>query len=407
MANTKEIQSSAPQLPSLLSDFAAPASIRADENPSMSQSELSAVFEGPEKCLEIDFAIRTGIAGGLRVITRKQWDKLLVSAKCCILDVYSNDFCDSYVLSESSLFVFEWKLIIKTCGKTTLLHLVPHLRDMCTKLGFKMEWMQFSRKNLSFPRLQEYPHKCFSAEVEYLKALLRYGEGHILGPVTSDHWYLYVAELSDVYTHEDTDFKFDMMMYDLNPECCKKFFSAKGRTSINVRKELRLQENLPKAHIHDVLFEPCGYSMNALQGPYYFTMHVTPETDFSYASFESNVQMEDYKVLMEYVLSQFQPKRFTITTFRDCDVENVGNPLLCQRYNTVCGKNYLRVTTTGTQFFECYTGGIANYRDVGKFPVGKRKRPALMLPPTNIVNETKVLSDDHPTTSDIEGKCIC
>ena len=59
-------------------------------------------------------------------------DKLLVSAKCCILDVYSKDFCDSHVLSESRLFVFEWKLIFKTCGKTTLLHLV---RDMCIKLG--------------------------------------------------------------------------------------------------------------------------------------------------------------------------------------------------------------------------------------------------------------------------------
>lgn len=128
-----------------------------------------------------------------------------------------------------------------------------------------MEWMQFSRKNLSFPRLQEYPHKCFSAEVEYLKALLRYGEGHILGPVTSDHWYLYVAELSDVYTHQDTDFKFDMMMYDLDPECCKTFFSTGSRTATDVRKELQLQEHLPKAHIHDVLFKPCGYSMNALQ----------------------------------------------------------------------------------------------------------------------------------------------
>lgn len=128
-----------------------------------------------------------------------------------------------------------------------------------------MEWMQFSRKNLSFPSLQEDPHKCFSAEVEYLKALLRYGEGHILGPVTSDHWYLYVAELSDVYTHADTDFKFDMMMYDLSPECCKTFFSGVDRTSADVRKELQLQEHLPKAHIHDFLFKPCGYSMNALQ----------------------------------------------------------------------------------------------------------------------------------------------
>lgn len=368
MASTKETSKCTPHLP----PPSACASIL-DEH-SLSNMELSAVFEGPEKCLEIDFAIQTGPKGGLRVITRKQWDQLLITAKCCILDVYSNDFCDSYVLSESSLFVFEWKLIIKTCGKTTLLHLLPHLRDMCTKIGFRMEWMQFSRKNLSFPRLQEYPHKCFSAEVEYLKSLLRYGEGHILGPVTSDHWYLYVAELSDVYTHQDTDFKFDMMMYDLDPECCKTFFSTGSRTATDVRKELQLQEHLPKAHIQDVLFKPCGYSMNALQDASYFTMHVTPESEFSYASFESNVQLENYKLLMEYVLSLFRPKRFTITTFRDCDVKNVGNPLQYKQYSTISGKSYLRVTSTGTEFFECYTGGVANYQEVGKFPVGKRKR---------------------------------
>merc|ERR1711939_628811 len=84
-------------------------------------------------------------------------------------------------------------------------------------------------------------------------------------------------------------------------------------------------------------------------------------------------------------------KRFTITTFRDCDVKGVGNPLQCERYSTACGKNYLRVTTTGTQFYECYTGGVANYRHLEKFPVGKRKRvkcsPAL--------SDSKVSDDDH------------
>ena len=42
-------------------------------------------------------------------------------------------------------------------------------------------------------------------------------------------------------------------------------------------------------------------------------------------------------------------QRFTITTFRDCDVKNVGNPLQCQQYITNCSKSYLRVTSTGTQ----------------------------------------------------------
>ena len=36
-------------------------------------------------------------------------------------------------------------------------------------------------------------------------------------------------------------------------------------------------------------FEPCGYWANAIiEGDYYWNIHITPEKDFSYASFETN-----------------------------------------------------------------------------------------------------------------------
>lgn len=44
------------------------------------------------------------------------------------------------------------------------------------------------------------------------------------------------------------------------------------------------------AVIHEELFEPVGYSMNALvpDTDQYVTIHITPEPDFCYASFETN-----------------------------------------------------------------------------------------------------------------------
>ncbi|KAJ0555975.1 putative adenosylmethionine decarboxylase [Helianthus annuus] len=42
----------------------------------------------------------------------------------------------------------------------------------------------------------------------------------------------------------------------------------------------------PNAQICDFAFDPCGYSMNAIDGDRYSTIHVTPEDGFSYASFE-------------------------------------------------------------------------------------------------------------------------
>lgn len=42
--------------------------------------------------------------------------------------------------------------------------------------------------------------------------------------------------------------------------------------------------------VHEELFSPIGYSMNGLvaKTDEYLTIHVTPERDFCYASFETN-----------------------------------------------------------------------------------------------------------------------
>jgi S-adenosylmethionine decarboxylase len=96
-------------------------------------------FEGPEKVLEIDFAPGHGPARGLREITRAQWDVILTEARCTILNSLSNDKLDSYVLSESSLFVYPLKMMLKTCGTTTLLRAVGPLLEV-TEVS---EWFFF------------------------------------------------------------------------------------------------------------------------------------------------------------------------------------------------------------------------------------------------------------------------
>ena len=112
-------------------------------------------FEGPEKTLEIDWVPSVGHStSGLRAITREQWEHLLTLAQCCILSTISNEHLDSYVLSESSLFVYTHKMVIKTCGTTTLLRLLPSLLELTVSLGMKLEWLGYMRKNFSFPRNQ-------------------------------------------------------------------------------------------------------------------------------------------------------------------------------------------------------------------------------------------------------------
>ncbi len=157
-------------------------------------------FEGPEKGLEIDFAPDWGPARGLREITRAQWDGILTEAACTILATLSNDRLDSYVLSESSLFVYPLKMLLKTCGTTTLLKAIGPLlaatevrggntrgpshfviyalqlhltrprppappRSVPQALGMKVEWVAYTRKNFNFPEVQKFPHRDPQEEV--------------------------------------------------------------------------------------------------------------------------------------------------------------------------------------------------------------------------------------------------
>jgi len=48
---------------------------------------------------------------------------------------------------------------------------------------------------------------------------------------------------------------------------------------------------------------------------HYFTIHITPEPDFSYVSFETNVSHNQYQELISKILEMFNPGKFTTTIF--------------------------------------------------------------------------------------------
>ena len=45
------------------------------------------------------------------------------------------------------------------------------------------------------------------------------------------------------------------------------------------------------------------------------TIHITPEPDFSYVSFETNIPQKSYKELIKRIISTFGPKQFVLTYF--------------------------------------------------------------------------------------------
>jgi S-adenosylmethionine decarboxylase proenzyme len=113
------------------------------------------VFEGSEKRVEIDFFLsRNSPANGLRALTRAQLDELMTLAACTIVSSRTNDKLDAYVLSESSLFIYPTKWVLKTCGTTKLLNAVPRLLEMAEELDMEPRRCKYSRASFLFPEQQ-------------------------------------------------------------------------------------------------------------------------------------------------------------------------------------------------------------------------------------------------------------
>ena len=136
----------------------------------------------------------------LRIIPRQKIDHLLTFVKCTVISVLKGDAFDAYLLSESSLFVFDDIIILKTCGTTTLLHFVPQFlklaSDTCNATSLLGLW--YSRKNMFRPELQIGMHQSFTEETMFLDKHLDdrslTGGAYVLGRLNGDHWNLYAMD---------------------------------------------------------------------------------------------------------------------------------------------------------------------------------------------------------------------
>lgn len=280
-------------------------------------------FEGFEKRLEVDFfpppSAHDGDVKGLRALSRSDLDEMLCAAKCTIVSELSSGQFDSYVLSESSAFVYPCKLILKTCGTTKLLRVIPVLLAHAQRLSLKVKGCRYTRGSFLFPKKQPYPYGSFTDEVQYLEEYFgRLGSGskaYVMGDVTKlQNWHIYSASAVEhevslpVYTLE-------MCMVQLDRKKALNFFKGTCGTAAEMTLNSGIGNLLPNSQICDFAFDPCGYSMNSVEGPAFSTIHVTPEDGYSYASFEVmgySPQDVDLQVLVEKVLCCFKPASFSI-----------------------------------------------------------------------------------------------
>lgn len=314
------------------------------------------VFEGPEKKLEVFFGL-SGSPDGFRVFTEPEWEALLTDAACTILHVQPSPHFDAYLLSESSLFVYPSRVILKTCGTTTLLLVLPKLLDFAARIGATLEHAHYSHFRYKFPSLQLFPHTSFAAEQRYLETVLPDHVAHarIIGPPSGNCWYALctapsgaslgaaaataktaagdaeppmkkqaiapAAALTAARLPAEVDDLFEVAMEGLPPSVCGVFEEAcaahRGATGRALARSMTevsgIGALLPGVTIDDWAFTPCGYSMNGHRDAFYYTVHITPEADFSYASFETNDPLYRQPSKVSALLAIFEPTTATIT----------------------------------------------------------------------------------------------
>ncbi|KAF2163564.1 hypothetical protein M409DRAFT_68468 [Zasmidium cellare ATCC 36951] len=191
--------------------------------------DSSNAFEGPEKLLEVWFSASdralpaSASPHGLKAVSQDSWKEMLDLVNCKVLSVVESRNVDAYLLSESSMFVFPHKLVLKTCGTTTLLCGLPRMLEIAAlEAGFPHvkanlpegtaaaatpHRVFYSRKNFLFPNQQRGPHRSWRDEVRYLDKMFLGGSAYMIGKMNGEHWYLYITgprtQLTPPATPED------------------------------------------------------------------------------------------------------------------------------------------------------------------------------------------------------------
>ncbi len=258
-------------------------------------------FEGAEKKFEL---IVKGAA--FRTKPDSFWAHLVELAGAKILSKISSDQCDAYLLSESSLFVWDDRITMITCGRTNLARALNHLLEIVPEAD--VEFLTFERKNEFFPNEQATD---FHTDVELLQKQMD-GKAFRFGAPDEHHLHLY--HLDKPFRAQGADTTLEILMYNLQGQASDVF--SCNQTIERVRQLTKVDQIFPGFLIDDHLFDPCGYSLNAIRGAEYYTIHVTPEDVGSYVSFETNVRLGNrVATALRNVVEVFQPRSFDVIYF--------------------------------------------------------------------------------------------
>ena len=182
-----------------------------------------------------------------------------------------------------------------------------------------------------------------------------------MGKTNGDHcWFLWLNSPQDDILFPEPpslestlsigfqDITIEILMTELNTKTLSKFYyrPSEGGSGTEggarIDRKTGLCDLYPEAQLDSYLYEPCGYSANGLLKDHYFNIHVTPEPNCSYASFETNIPVGHGTItdIIQKVITIFEPEKFSVTVFKtreDNDNRNDNKKYLIASVSPVNG----------------------------------------------------------------------
>lgn len=262
-------------------------------------------FEGPEK--KVELCIDPSLPS-FRQRGHEAWSRVCTAAGAAIVSRIENERCTAYLLSESSLFVFDHKLIMITCGRTHLVNAIFACLEGVPE--DRLHLLIYERKNEIFPEQQPTSFR------EDARSLSRRLPGRAFRFGDEDEHHVHLFHLDRPQTGEAQDTTVEILMHGIDDEVRRRFSTlASGPTEV-IRRETGVDRILDGFAADDYAFRPSGYSLNAIRDEHYWTVHVTPQEHGSYVSFETNaLPPGGIEPLAGRVLGIFRPRAFDLMWF--------------------------------------------------------------------------------------------
>ena len=303
-------------------------------------------FEGPEKKLEI---ILSSPLPGLRDNGSHRWTGVVRACGASIIRHTKTPLLDAYLLSESSLFVWDDRILLITCGQTSPVTALPTILDFVEKdhIGF----LFYERQAANFPERQP---SDFTSDEALLKRYLP-GTSTRLGRRGARH--LDVFYYAAPGSRAGTDATLQVLMYDIDPSVGSLFSQHRRHDSRHRRLIDRVRRLCGGTYFDGHLFFPQGYSANNVERDRYVTVHVTPQPRASYTSLETNGARDNFGAVVEEAVSIFKPGQLAVVVTESTNGKNQP-PAFRPRPDQGC---YRLVDHCSFEFDHCYRSSYLNY----------------------------------------------